>query len=409
MCVASIAHAENEAAPPVAAPLATATGVDFIAQAQSIYQLVACAKNRTVPARFETAAVNAHCDKIDRLIDGFRTGWLAKAATFFGSIRPATLPDTVVYPFAGGDLVSAIVTYPNASQYNAISVETVGDPRAVDTVDGKALERTYMITEHNITNQFKVAHSRTDNLARAERDALPAELIFALIALRVYNLEPVRLNYFHVRADGTLEYLTREQLDAPQGQGDDNRFDSMELAFRPEGSGPTGRVQIFRHFSANLDNKHLADSPGLLKYLETNGKVAAMTKAASYLLWGDRFSTIRNYLLAHMVWMPSDSTGIPPHFAVAAGFTQETYGTFEGPFLEDATKGPDVEFATLWRSQPHRDAPMAYGYPDMHHHYHILITTPAEPATATTTGSAVAPVPGGTAQGPFGQSPPVEP
>ena len=40
------------------------------------------------------------------------------------------------------------------------------------------------------------------------------------------------------------------------------------------------------------------------------GEVAAITKAASYLLWRGDFSRIRDYLLDNMVWMVSDSSGI---------------------------------------------------------------------------------------------------
>ena len=45
----------------------------------------------------------------------------------------------------------------------------------------------------------------------------------------------------------------------------------------------------------------------------------------------DGFSEIRDRLLANMVWMASDSTGVPPRFAKKAGFAQVTYGTFTGP------------------------------------------------------------------------------
>ena len=58
-----------------------------------------------------------------------------------------------------------------------------------------------------------------------------------------------------------------------------------------------------------------------------------MTKAASYLLWRDNFSTIRDYLLDNMEFMVSDSTGIPPKFATKAGFVQEAYGKFNESFL----------------------------------------------------------------------------
>ena len=50
------------------------------------------------------------------------------AATFFADKRPAGLPTTVVYPFGGGDLMSALVTYPDARDITTISLEHAGDP-----------------------------------------------------------------------------------------------------------------------------------------------------------------------------------------------------------------------------------------------------------------------------------------
>jgi hypothetical protein len=108
-----------------------------------------------------------------------------------------------------------------------------------------------------------------------------------------------------------------------------------------------------------------------------------MTKAASYLLWREDFSRVRKYLLRHMTLMISDSTGIPPHWATAAGFTQETWGTFEVSFLE-ASESINAEFKALWASQPVRKLPFRYGYIDglkdgekPAGRYHLLVTRKA--------------------------------
>src|SRR5207302_379863 len=101
------------------------------------------------------------------------------------------------------------------------------------------------------------------------------------------------------------------------------------------------------------------------------GKVAAMTKAASYLIWASYFSGIRDYLLHNMVWMASDSTGIPLRFAKKAGFAQTTYGTFTGAFLDDANKDTSDAMVEQWTSQPHRKLPFRYGYPDIDKHVHL--------------------------------------
>jgi len=155
----------------------------------------------------------------------------------------------------------------------------------------------------------------------------------------------------------------------------------MELRFRRRGDG-SAPIRVHRHFAANLNNDGFSGSP-LRAHLLAKGKVAAMTKAASYLLWNPNFSEIRSYLLEHLVFMVSDSTGIPPRLARNAGFEQITFGTFTGAFLPLEDKaGLAAQFIALWQRQPHRKLPFRYGYPDSAGNFHLMITRPRQ-ATAT--------------------------
>lgn len=101
-----------------------------------------------------------------------------------------------------------------------------------------------------------------------------------------------------------------------------------------------------------------------------------MTKAASHLLWSSHFSLIRGWLLEHTDWMVSDSTGIPPRFAKPAGFTQQTYGTFDGPAAFGLyNDGDGRDFKALFKAQPSRELAFRYGYPDRDGHAHMIVTT----------------------------------
>jgi hypothetical protein len=133
----------------------------------------------------------------------------------------------------------------------------------------------------------------------------------------------------------------------------------------------------------NLDDAHLKADPSLLAHLNAKGKVAAMTKAASHLLWNDHFSSIRGWLIDHTDWMISDSTGIPPRYAQPAGYVQDTYGTFDGPALFGLYDKRDADdLKHLFKSEPTRDLAFRYGYPDQAGHAHLLVTrrtgTPVE-------------------------------
>jgi hypothetical protein len=150
----------------------------------------------------------------------------------------------------------------------------------------------------------------------------------------------------------------------------------MELVYTKNEAVIGPEKLIHRHVSANLHNSHFSGSP-LETHLLRKGRIAAVTKAASYLLWRPDFSAIRGYLLSNMESMVSDSTGILPRDAEKAGFELITYGRFNGAFLDDKG-GIDAEsMRSLWRSQPYRPLPFRFGYSDIYGANHMMITRPA--------------------------------
>ena len=160
---------------------------------------------------------------------------------------------------------------------------------------------------------------------------LPTQLIFSLSALWIHGYEPVSVRYFDVQPDGKLRYLTDDDLAAIEKIDDslkrNTRLANVEIWFHKKGSY---RQQVYRHIMANLDDKHVKAAPGVLAYLANKGPhVAAMTKAASYLLSFDEFSSMRQYLVDHVDWMVSDSTGLAPLYGKPAGFEYETWGVFD--------------------------------------------------------------------------------
>ena len=117
--------------------------------------------------------------------------------------------------------------------------------------------------------------------------------------------------------------------------------------------------------------------PELVMHLAAKGKVTMLVKGASYLLWSPNFTAIRGYMLDNLAWMLSDSTGIPPRFAKKAGMVQETYGYYDGAFLEGSQESQhDADFIELWRSQPRRKLPFRFGYVDKDKQAHLVVTRP---------------------------------
>lgn len=362
---------------------------DYAREAKLFYRVVACGGNEPLPAEIDGPTVEAHCAVMAKRYQHYNEKYAAPARAFLAPLRPPTVPTTVVYPFGGGDLGSALVTYPDAREITTISLEHAGDPTRLAKLTRKQLRAA--LAEYRDASQGLLAlyDSTSENLRKLERGGIPGQLSLHITGMTALGFEPVALRFVTLNPDGTLHHLTAAEIDAlattkarkvKVGWVDTDfseAFNHMELTFRKAGD-PRAPLVVMRHFAANLANKAFKDSP-LHKHLLAKGKFAALTKAASYLIWTAPFSDIRDLLLANMTWMASDSTGVAPRHARKAGFVQVTYGRFTGPFLEEADQATGEEMAKLWSSQPYRRLPFRYGYPDVNLNVHLMITKPAEP------------------------------
>jgi hypothetical protein len=343
---------------------------EFVDDARALLVVGACAAG-AAPIKPEIYA--AHCKKVRAAQDDYKKQWLAPASEFFRAHVPVTVPKIVVYPFAGGDLATALTVFPDADEITTISLEPAGDPRALTRLGESKLRGPLEVVATELSSLYRYNYSKTMNMIDAMRSSvLPTQLIFSLSALATHGYEAVGMRYFELTAEGDVRYLTEADLDKLQNVSDASKLNSalsnVELRFRKPGGGE----QIYRHIMANLEDAHLKKFPAVLAHLEKKGRVSAMTKAASYLLTFSEFKTFRRYLADHVEWMVSDSTGLPPAEGTAAGFEYETWGTYE---VSNMKEGASVTPAwkKLYAAQPKRALSFRFGYPDAMLHNHLII------------------------------------
>jgi hypothetical protein len=360
---------------------------ELLDEARSLLVVAACADGSDAKIKAEVYA--AHCKTVRAAQDDYKNQWIAVAAEFFKTNVPAGLPKTVVYPFAGGDLSTALTVYPDADEITTISLEPAGDPRALGRLSEKELKAALPTVSTELGQLYRHNYSKTMDMIGAMTTArLPTQLIFSLSALWIHGYELTGMRYFTLTAEGDVRYLTAEdvkKLDAIGNQIQRNReYGNVELRFKKKG----GREQVYHHLLANLADEHLKPTSSTLRHLEKKGKIAAMTKAASYLLTFDNFKSMRKYLIDHVEWMVSDSTGLAPKFGQPAGFEYEMWGQYE---VSNMPEGAWItpQWTALYAAQPKRPLKFRFGYPSGGPKYtpHLIImrkakTPPAEPAKA---------------------------
>lgn len=365
------AQASADAQAP-SAPEPPLEGANFAKEVQAAFRVAACAgPDEWIPPNVDKKLVDAHCAVLKNGYAEYKREWIDVATPFIAKLRPKDLPTTVVYPFGGGDLMSALATFPDGQEFTTISLEIAGDVRPILKVDDKRLEKELGVLRQHLGKLFEKAHSRTVNLDIESRGAVPGEEAFTMAALALYGFEPVSLRYFDFNPDGSLKWLSEDDIAKAEKAKGRSPFSNAEIRFKKPGEA---KARVLRHVAYDLSDANLKRSPALLKHLDQKGKVAAMTKAASHLLWDDaNFSVIRDWLMTHTDWMISDTTGVPPRIAKKYGFTQDVYGAYEGAEPFGTVNNGDMNaFIQLFKGAP--PLSFRYGYPDNHSHGHMVVT-----------------------------------
>ena len=84
-------------------------------------------------------------------------------------MRPAGLPSSVVYPFGGGDLVGALVTFPDAKEITTISLEHAGDPTRLAKLTKKAELRQHLADfRAAVDGLLRLHDSTSENMMKLE-------------------------------------------------------------------------------------------------------------------------------------------------------------------------------------------------------------------------------------------------
>jgi hypothetical protein len=379
---------EPATAGPRIVPPSVARGVDFIGEAKALYRVAGCAEGDLPEALARDAkfapVVDKHCKAIAPHVAKFRKIYFEDAKTWLAAHVPNNIPPTVVYPFGGGDLLSALAVFPNAAEYTTISLELAGDPRKLAELTPAKLDGELAKFRNEVSWLIQFGSNTSVNLSAQQRSALPGQVTSFLLALAIGGYEPVAMRFFRLEAGGTLVYYDQAEIDADTKNTKSlserwNKpafaaaFRNVELSFRKRGGGP---LQVHRHIAWNLGNQELAKEGALLAHLQAKGKVTMIVKGASYLLWQDDFTTIRKYILDHLSFMLSDSTAIPPMWATPAGMVLEPWGKYVKPGLPHAVgHKADLDMRALWKA-PAGPAPFRFGYIDSNNNHHLLITRP---------------------------------
>jgi hypothetical protein len=236
---------------------------------------------------------------------------------------------TMYYMFSGPDFLYAYSFFPDANTYILAGLEPVGQVPDLSRMNADTLNAnlsalrnamsTLLVTHYFVTEEMK------SELGRSNLNGTIPILYVFLARLGCSVLDTA---YVHSPAEGVRITFSRN-----------------------------GRSQTLFYFKTDLSG----GNSGFLRWCAARGPGVSLIKAASYLMHGEGFSGVRNFLLEHSNFIVQDDSGIPLH-AFGKNWTLEFYGRFI-PHGEKFGKYDQQALAEIYRrNPPPPELGFAFGY-----------------------------------------------
>jgi hypothetical protein len=246
---------------------------------------------------------------------------------------------TVYYPFSGPDFLYVDTFFPNSKFVLMCGLEPVGQmPDLAEVLKQGQIGPYLQHVKNSLFTILAASFFKTKDMKTDFHDGL-IPIIAVFLAREGDTIESLR--YVSLGADGTLHPHPAEGATGVQIDFGD------------------GRTLVY--VQADLGNDGLHDNPGYVRLMERLGPGVTYLKAASYLLYEDYFSTIRDAILANSDAVLEDDSGIPFHDFKPSAWTVTPYGNYTGPItLFKEHNQPDL--TQFYTSHPHASLPFGSGY-----------------------------------------------
>ena len=238
--------------------------------------------------------------------------------------------DTVFYMFSGPDFLYASIFFPLSSNYVLAGLEPLGNVPDLTQVPPEVL-RADLISLRNSMNsilrfQYFITKEMRMDLGRGNvSGTLPILYVFL-----------ARLGY-------TIVDVTHVSSPA----------EGVKITF-----GGGEQPQTLCYFKTDLAG---GGNSAFLRWCAARGPGLSLLKAASFLMHGDGFAGVRNFLLQHSRVIIQDDSGIPLR-AFSKGWKVNCYGRYV-PHHEEFEKYHQADLAAIYaQSPPPPPLGFAFGY-----------------------------------------------
>ena len=264
-----------------------------------------------------------YAKRFDAIFANIESRQLTRIRAWSRAKLPSPSP-VLFYMFSGPDFLYANAFFPNASTYVMSGLEPIGSVPDLTKLSRDSLAHGLSNIEELLNSILRYSFFQTIEMRRtlvAGRVTGTLPILYVFLARSGKTIRDVSL--VGIGEDGTAQVDDGADHEAATG-GNGARGVKIEFV------GDDGRPQTLYYFSVNVDNDGFRAS-GFAGFCERLGTGDAFVKSASYLMYRDHFSDVRNFLLEHNRLLLQDDSGIPVARFVQASWQLRPFGHYSGP------------------------------------------------------------------------------
>lgn len=282
--------------------------------------------------------------------------------------KAASSDATVFYPFSGPDFANVNAFFPRARTYVLVALEPLGEiPRFADMSDGQF--KSYLESMKNsLRDLFNINYFISSHMdAEIEKTEIKGVLPILLFMLARSNTQVLDVRYWTMALDGTVQEFPALGTTAREfpalGTTDLDLYNvqGIRITFDAAGSHRDDPQSLY-YFRLDLSNQSFDRNRNFLSFLRGLAPFTTFMKSASYVMFDNKVSTARQFVLDQSRYIVQEDSGIPLKYFEPTVWNLRFHGRYVKPVSAFTQKHQEALASIYKADKKIKPLPFGFGY-----------------------------------------------
>jgi hypothetical protein len=226
--------------------------------------------------------------------------------------RVNTIFPSIFYPFGGADFLYAYSLFPQAKEYILVGLEPIGSVPDLASASKTELSDRLQEIRNSLHNLLQLSSFPISQIDVPKQEILPILYVF----MARTNNRILKVDYVGLDKQANIK---------PFQEG---MIPGVKIAFVSEREI---EPRTLYYFSTDLSNEGLQQHPELINFISQLENLVTYLKAASYSMYSDHFSKVKDLVLSQSKYLLQDDSGMPLTSFDSSEWNLTFYGNYTRP------------------------------------------------------------------------------